>query len=246
MRVMTLNINGYGVKHGPWRLRRELIARAVETARPDVVAFQAVKLEPALEEADQASQIARMVPECGFAVLEPAAVGPAGAAEGQAFLSRRPPEETASLRLSVVRGDEDRTSRLVFRGLFLAGAERVSVFNAHFSWIDRQNERNIREAVAFLGAFRGPALLAGDFNAPPGSKGLAALASAGWTDLWAALKPRDPGFTFEADRPDRRIDYVWASPELKAAARSIDVVSAPANSEGARLSDHLGLVAEIG
>jgi hypothetical protein len=50
--------------------------------------------------------------------------------------------------------------------------------------------------------------LAGDLNAPAGEDRPDALRDAGWTDVWAALHPGQPGYTFESDAPSIRIDYV--------------------------------------
>ena len=54
---------------------------------------------------------------------------------------------------------------------------------------------------------------------------------------------RKPGFTFEADRPAARIDYVWADPRLASRACAIRVVGAAPGP--IRISDHLARLAEF-
>lgn len=72
------------------------------------------------------------------------------------------------------------------------------------------------ELVTSLGA--GSAIVMGDFNDVPGSLMYQVIAGAGFTDVWAALRPREPGLTcchlanLANERPtfDQRIDYVFA------------------------------------
>jgi endonuclease/exonuclease/phosphatase family metal-dependent hydrolase len=246
MKIMTLNINGYGSKHGSWIARKPLIGKAIREASPDVVALQAVRKEIRLAGGvNQAAQVATAVSGFPYVAFEPASLAVDGSAEGLAFLGKNAPLETSGLRLSLPQVAEDPARRMVFQGLFRPNGQTLRVFNAHFSWIPEQNEANLREALAFLRTYEGPAVLVGDFNAPPDAASLALLAKEGWTDLWANLKEGDPGFTFEADEPDRRIDFIWANREAAERVRSIEVLRAPENDEGNRLSDHLGLVATI-
>lgn len=57
LKVMTLNLNYYGDRHGSWESRRALIAEVIELAQPHIVALQAVRVEPQVEnDADQASK----------------------------------------------------------------------------------------------------------------------------------------------------------------------------------------------
>jgi endonuclease/exonuclease/phosphatase (EEP) superfamily protein YafD len=91
----------------------------------------------------------------------------------------------------------------------------------------------------------GAALLVGDLNTVPESDLMRRLAANGWTDVWAYLRPQDTGYTFESNVPDKRIDYVWARQELLSSLRAIDVVREQPNADGARLSDHLGLVVTL-
>jgi endonuclease/exonuclease/phosphatase (EEP) superfamily protein YafD len=91
----------------------------------------------------------------------------------------------------------------------------------------------------------GAALLVGDLNTVSESDLMRRLAADGWTDVWAYLRPQDAGYTFESNAPDKRIDYVWARQELLSSLREIDVVKEKPNADGARLSDHLGLVVTL-
>lgn len=91
----------------------------------------------------------------------------------------------------------------------------------------------------------GPALLVGDLNTVPDSDLMRRLTADGWTDVWTYLRPQDAGYTFESNAPDKRIDYVWARQELLSSLKAMDVVKEPQNADGARLSDHVGLVVTL-
>lgn len=88
---------------------------------------------------------------------------------------------------------------------------------------------DMRRIMARGGRGRGPHVLLGDFNAPPGAPELA--------PLWRGLTDAEPGgFTYPARNPEKRIDYVAVSAgvEVRAAA----VVDTPA-------SDHRPVVADL-
>jgi endonuclease/exonuclease/phosphatase family metal-dependent hydrolase len=245
LKVMTLNLNGYGETHGAWRVRRDLIVQEIEEADPEVVAFQAVRREPQVENGlDQAAQIARQLSGYPYVIFEPVACRADGGAEGLAFLSRQPVIEAGSLHLTLARGAEDPARRMVFQALFSSKGSAVRLFNAHLSWIPEQNGANVHELLAYLRAFEGPALLVGDFNAPAGSDALRPLQELGWSDLWAGLRSGEEGFTFPSDQPERRIDFIWASGELAGKGRAIEVRGLN-GSRKVHLSDHLALLGEV-
>lgn len=78
-----------------------------------------------------------------------------------------------------------------------------------------------------------PNLLLGDLNARPDAEELEPLFN--WfDDAWE--QNEEPGYTFPADSPDRRIDYILTSPRMKVNAAQITHSTA---------SDHLPVTAEI-
>jgi endonuclease/exonuclease/phosphatase family metal-dependent hydrolase len=81
----------------------------------------------------------------------------------------------------------------------------------------------------------GPTLLTGDLNALPDSPEMVMLRDAGLSDTLDLLGI-SPGYTFRADNPVRRIDYIWLSPSLTALDADIPRSTA---------SDHLPIVATI-
>lgn len=235
--VITLNLNYRVAKHGAWEARRALIVEAVRRVESDLLVLQAVE---GSDGASQAAELAALLnyPHLAFA----AAMTDGEVSRGSAFVSRRPLENVATRRLTR-RGDHDDTSqRVVLRARVQTDAGAIDLYNAHFSWVSEQALENARETLQFRAA--GPALLLGDLNSAPDSQVVQDLQRAGLLDMWAALRPEDPGYTFEADRPTQRIDYALATPDVQARVRHIERVGI-AGGAPPRLSDHLGLLVTL-
>lgn len=243
-RVMTLNVNAHGEQHGPWSERRPLITAAIREARPDVVALQAVALDPSVDGGlNQAVQLARGLP--GYeAVYHPAMRHEHGREQGLAFLSRRAPLATRAVRLSRRDGGEDRFQRILLHGSFETPGGELQLFNGHFSWVREQAGDNISEALPQLRGVKGAVVLAGDFNQTPDSEALAALRAAGFFDAWSTLHRDAPGYSFyEHGSLSKRIDYVLlnvtAGQRLRAARLMLDEPGER------RASDHAALVVDL-
>jgi endonuclease/exonuclease/phosphatase family metal-dependent hydrolase len=247
MRIMTLNVNLYETKHGEWSVRKRLIANAIRTRRPQIVALQAVRRDPARENGlDQAEQLANLLRQYVQVVFRPAVEYGNGTEDGSAFLSHLPfaTVEHHSLSLGSDQSRaEDATPRLILHARL--ADPPLHLFNGHYSWVPAQALGNVQETLTLMNRVSGPRLLLGDLNNPPQEEPMKRLAEQGWIDAWARLRPREDGFTFESDKPSKRIDYAWASPELEHALESIELVTEEDNSERARLSDHLGLVVTL-
>ncbi len=241
--VMTLNLNYLGDKHGDWTSRLPLIVRTVQEHNPDLIALQAVKKPGG--SAGQAEQLSLCLPEHHNVVYLPACSRADGSAEGSGIVSRFPAQRVAFRRLSVAADAEDKTERIVIHTVFrLAGDSLLHCFNGHFSWIPAQTLSNVMETLEFTGSVPGNAILLGDFNSIPDTEAMHEIARHGWVDAWSTLKPGDSGWTFESDAPSIRIDYIWVREGMKDGLRDIRTVG-PSGGAGPRLSDHLGLVAQV-
>jgi endonuclease/exonuclease/phosphatase family metal-dependent hydrolase len=88
-----------------------------------------------------------------------------------------------------------------------------------------------------LVAGRPATVLMGDLNAEPGSAEIGLLRTAGMADAFTAAGggPADAP-TWPADRPDRRIDWIWLSGDL-AATRFVATTSTA--------SDHRGVAVTV-
>jgi endonuclease/exonuclease/phosphatase family metal-dependent hydrolase len=142
-----------------------------------------------------------------------------------------------------------------------ADGEPVILFATHLGsrWDIPQPVDEIPIVLDILrGAGERPHLLAGDFNAlrpgdpvgaPPDGvekrgdavdgaarPALRPLLAAGYRDCYRAMHNDSPGFTYPADRPWLRLDYIFASPVMAHNLIACDVVRGTA---AARASDHL-------
>lgn len=239
--VISLNINGYGERCGAWQQRRQLLAEILSAEQPDLVALQAVQQRSSREYSlDQAGQLAALLPELCHSLYFAGSSQHETGREGSALLTRQPLDEAHALRLSNNAPRSDPTPRIVLAGCIRRHERRINVCNCHFSWDEKEFERNTAEALPFLQSLPGSSVIVGDFNVPPDSPGLSAFTEQGYLDLWSTMGTSDPGFTFEAGAPSKRIDYVWARDDLRRSVRSISLVQPP---RGQLFSDHLGLKA---
>lgn len=243
-RLMTLNLNAFGERHGPWSERRPRIVAAIGETRPDVVALQAVALDPAVESGlNQAMQLA-----CDLTghdvVYHTAMRHDDGREDGIAFLSRHPVLASSAHPLSRHDGGDDPNARVLLRATVDGPAGPLHVVNAHISWVAAQARDNVTETLHHLGQLDGATILAGDFNQIPDSDALGRLRRAGLTDAWSALHPDAPGFTFYEDGAlSKRIDYVLLGPAFVPHLRAARLVLDGPGQR--RASDHAGLVVDL-
>lgn len=246
LKIITLNLNYYGNKHGEWADRKKLIAQSIREEKADIVAFQAVCAVPSINNGvNQAAQIAEMLPEYSYCVFSPVSRQDDGKQEGNAVLSKYPMREVEHLLLNLKEGTDDQVQRLIIKTRFdLANEESFYLFNGHFSWVKEQTEENIREALPFVNAVSEKALLVGDMNTDAKDGVLKPLKESGWADAWEkANNNKGDGFTFESDKPFTRIDYAWANKKLQDRIQDVKVIKQ--EKEGVRLSDHLALAVTI-
>lgn len=246
LKVMTLNLFLYEDEFGAWPQRRDLIRREIERRDPDIIAFQAVRRAPEVAEGrDPATQLSEMLPAYRFPSFQAAVQKEGGAEEGLAFLSKIPSTQQDYLNLTLIPGLEDTTRRILFHARFDLSEEPFQLFNGYFSWVDEQARRNVAESLPVMRSFTGPALLVGDLNTPASSDVFEPWRENGWRDVWAKLRPEQPGLTFPADDPEIRIDYVWANAVAVPEVREIQMIANQTGSDGVRPSNHFGLLVSL-
>jgi len=128
--------------------------------------------------------------------------------------------------------------------VLLEGDQRVLVIDAHLSSGDDDALR-VREAHHVLSILPDglPTVLVGDLNATPRAESIKALIAGGLVDAWtAAAAAGEPGFTYPANAPRRRIDYLMVCGGL-----SVVEVSVPDDLGAAMsgLSDHRPLLVRL-
>ena len=222
LRVLSYNIHyGVGVD-GAFDLPR--IAAAIAAEAPDLVGLQEIS--------DRA-----MAAELGRLTGMTALFGPSkgsDSAYGDAVLSRHP--FTSAGNLSLPSASSSRYQAMAvdvdLSSIHGPGAT-VRFVNTHFDWTDSIGSQEARRAAvdvierAFLDGHEGPALLAGDLNATPGSDPLVDLAAAGW-HVPAADGPL---LTHGAPNPTRQIDFVLVRPFGRWSVSEVRVLDEPVASD---------------
>jgi len=114
----------------------------------------------------------------------------------------------------------------------------VHFFNTHLDYRPDPSAREaqVMEMIGIMEQAEGPVVLAGDLNARPDAQELSPLFVM-LRDAWdARADADDTGYTFPAEAPDRRIDYILHSPHFE--VENVFVVDSQA-------SDHLAIVADL-
>ena len=143
--------------------------------------------------------------------------GPAAdSAWGNAVLSRFPITEFRNHEMP-------NNGALLFDRAFLTaevdvgGGETLVVIATHFHAGDGDSAIRVPQAQAVLEAVDSDrtTVLLGDLNARPDHPEMLLITGAGLNDTFVASGTSGDGLTSPADAPTERIDYVWASPDLK-------------------------------
>ncbi len=227
-------------------------AAAIEDIEADVIALQEVDVhwgERSLN-LDLAEELADALDMwVGFAPIysnDPAEEGGPRAEFGVAVLSSYPIVDFTNheiTRLSTQSEDPEPAPAPGFaEAVIQARGARVHVYSTHLDYRGDPTVRELQVADTLeILAEDGPhasQVLMGDFNATPQAPELAPL----WdvlTDAHAEAGEGD-GFTFPADVPDRRIDYVAVSDGI-----AVQHAWVPADGVAAFSSDHRPVVADL-
>lgn len=238
LRVMT-----YNIRSGNGDLART--ASAIRAAVPDLVALQEVDVRWAARSnfTDQAAELGRLL---GMAVrfapiYRLPALRPGGAPRefGVALLSRYPVVAWRNDTLTRLSTQEPNPVPAPMPGLLEAriamGSTMVRVFDTHLDYRSdpRVRAQQVREMLERIGEPAEPTLVLGDMNATPDAPELRPLL-ARLRDAWPPAAGR--GFTYPADRPAKRIDYVLVSPHFRVRAAWVPATGA---------SDHRPVVADL-
>jgi endonuclease/exonuclease/phosphatase family metal-dependent hydrolase len=227
VRIMTYNLhNGFNTEG---RLDMEALARVIEDSDPDIVALQEVSrgwvVNGRLDMLTWLSQRLDL----------PYIFGPtADPLWGNAILSRYP-------IIEYTQRDLPPRDLFILRGFTVAlidlgNGDSLQVMATHYHHLEEDTSIRQVQSHSIIAFWEGDerTVLMGDLNAEPSHAEMQMLQVAGLVDAMAGVDP--PEYTFPSFDPDRRIDYIWVSPDLTASDAHIPVSTA---------SDHLPVVAEI-
>ncbi|NIP83462.1 MAG: endonuclease [Gemmatimonadetes bacterium] len=231
VRVLVYNIHAGQDGDGAPNLLR--VAHVVDSTGADVVLLQEV--DRRTRRSGGVDQVAELERLTGFQGAFGRTLDYDGGEYGIALLSRWPIVADTLVHLPV-RPPEERAGgsyepRGALRAVVAAPAGRVGVLNTHLasSGADYriQEVATVRRLADGLRADHPVTVVGGDFNAEPGSAVIARMLDAGWVDAWRDCVPADPGFTFPAGEPVKRIDYLFFPPGV--ACRAADVPATAAS-----------------
>jgi endonuclease/exonuclease/phosphatase family metal-dependent hydrolase len=228
VRVMTYNLhNGFNTEG---YLGMEDIAQVIESQDPDIVALQEVSRGWVISgRLDMLSWLSKRLDM-------PYVSGPtADPFWGNAILSRYPIVDYMEYALPppdlpVRRG-------LLSTTIDLGNGEQIRVIATHYHHVEGATgirQLQAQETIKIWDNDKQTVLL-GDLNAIPDDPEMVMLQEAGLVDALMGIEP-PPAYTWPSSNPDRRIDYIWISPDLKSSG--VHVIASNA-------SDHLAVVAEI-
>jgi endonuclease/exonuclease/phosphatase family metal-dependent hydrolase len=234
---MTYNVHGCRGRDRQWSPQR--IADVIASAEPDIVALQELDVRRTRSgDVDQAEMIAAAL---GMRSHFFPALKVMEELYGDAILTACPSKLIKAGPLPGLRG----LRRLEPRGALWAsirvGGTNIQVINTHLGLLSRERRKQIDVLLGpdWLGhsECRDPAILVGDFNAPPRSRNYWQLVER----LRDAQRGRGRGrATYPSRFPTLRIDYVFVGSAIT--VKNIDTVRTPL----ARIaSDHLPLVVDL-
>lgn len=232
LRVMTYNIHHGRAMDG--ELDLDQIARVILDANVSVVALQEVDIGVTRSEGrNLLSELAELTG------LRHAVFGKnldfQGGEYGNAILSAYP---IAAYRNTHLRQLTSGEQRGVQEAVLDVNGTALVVLNTHLDHTQDDSERlySIRQLIDEILPLHATdcLILAGDINDIPGSNAYAKIKGE-LADAWSAAG-EGPGFTFPADIPERRIDYIFHGPQLEPISAEVPSTEA---------SDHRPLVVEF-
>lgn len=196
----TLRVMTYNIRHAELS-SLEALADVVLEADSDLVGLQEVDVDAARSgRVDQAARLAQLT---GMTSLFRTSIELGGGGRyGNALLSRLPLLD--SERIALPSTGEQRVLVVVS---VLAGSGRT--FPVGVTHLGLSSEERREQTDVVVGALDGTpeAVVMGDLNEEPAGAAIREL-TAHMTDSWAAPGSGD-GFTFPAEAPRRRIDYIF-------------------------------------
>jgi len=233
IRVMDYNLhNGFNIKG---HLDMEAIAQVIEDSDADIVALQEVSRGWVVN--GRIDMLTWLSQRLDMSYVFGPTTGPLW---GNAILSRYPivgytQHDLPPRDLPLLRGFTSAT-------IDMGNGTQLQVIATHFhhpATVARKGDADIRllQSAAIIDFWNNASftVLLGDLNGEPHDPEIKMLQQAGLVDA-AAVVGGTPACTSPSDNPQKRIDYIWVSPDLKVNDVQVPVTTA---------SDHLPVVAVI-
>ncbi len=215
VRVMSYNLHsGFDVQG---RMDLEAIAQTIESEGADVIALEEVSRGWVIDTS------ADMLAWLSQRLNMPYVWGPtADALWGNAILSRYPIEQAQLYAMP--NNDLIRPARGFIDATLNVGGQPLRIMATHLHHIDADGTLRLPQVQAMLDAWQQQphTIVLGDLNALPDSPEMQRLREAGLLDAFISSGASGTGFTFRSDGLNRRIDYIYHSPDLHARDFKVD------------------------
>lgn len=231
LRVMTYNIHvGVGMDK---KLDLQRIADVINKQDPDLVGLQevdrGVQRTQRIDEIAELAKLTRM--DYAFAFNLPYQ----GGQYGVAILSRLPITATEHRHFKNLREAERRgyiRAEVTFHG------RKLHFITTHLDYqYDDGRLFETQQLLEALKDIKDPLIVVGDFNDVPAGQSYQ-LMSGGFNDAWNTNRSSEPGFSYPADKPVKRIDYIFMRRGDRMRTKRAWIVNTLA-------SDHVPVVADL-
>jgi endonuclease/exonuclease/phosphatase family metal-dependent hydrolase len=201
LNVMSYNIHvGIGMDK---RLDLARVADVIKRHRVDIVGLQEV--DRGVERTGRVDEMRELARLTGMDYAFAHNLDYQGGQYGVAVLSRFPILAIDHRRYANRR---ERERRGFIRVEVEVGGRRLSFVTTHLDYQWQEGRLfETEQLLAALADVRGPLVVTGDFNEEPGVGAYELMLKAGFADGWA--QETTPGLTYPADKPVKRIDYVF-------------------------------------
>lgn len=232
LRVMTYNIHvGVGMDK---KLDLARIADVIKKEKPDLVGLQEV--DRGVKRTEGRDEIVELAGLTGMQYAFAHNLDYQGGQYGVAILSRFPIRQIDHRKYENRREAERRGMLRV--EIDIGGGRILNLVNTHLDYqFDDGRLFEAEQMLQFLAGVKGPLIVVGDFNDEP-SGNTYKLMLAGFDDAWVRSKAKSIGLSYPADKPVKRIDYIFTRRTDDIRAKKAWVVNTLA-------SDHIPVVAEL-
>jgi len=228
IKVMSYNLhNGFDTRG---YLGLEELASNIELHSPDIVALQEISRGWLIS--GRVDMLGWLSQRLGMHYVYGATAGPFW---GNAILSRFEITQWDNLPLpseglAIERG-------FISAEIKIDDGKYINVIATHFHHVAGGSAIRQQQAEVLLNYWNQTenTVIMGDLNAQPDAPEMNMFQDAGLLDVLSLIEP-PPAYTFHADDPYERIDYIWISPEMDAQ----DILAHPSTA-----SDHLAIIATV-
>ena len=231
LRVMTYNIHvGVGMDK---QLNLQRIADVINGEHPDLVGLQEVdRGVKRTEGKDEIAELAKLT-SMNYAFAHN--LDYQGGQYGVAILSRFLIQKIDHRKYENLREAERRGMLRIEIDL---NGRIINFVTTHLDYqYDDGRVFETQQMLKFLDSVKGPLIVVGDFNDEP-AVGAYKLMLTRFRDAWTSTKTKADGLSYPADKPAKRIDYIFTHQSDRIRAKRAWVVSTLA-------SDHLPVVSDL-